>query len=154
MVVHDVGVRAHRHDRRLYLNLLEDVLFWYFHDSHSPALIAIFAVESLIHCAHGSLAQLFREPVGLVRVLWFELNFSYFFVELCIRQQRIVWYLLWSLEPSHNLNHGSRVLLDIVAADIVLLKQLEHVVSQPLDTHGAVQVNLQVQLVLEVRRPE
>lgn len=154
MVVHNVGVGAHRHNRRLNFDLMENVLFRDLHHSYCPTLIAVFTIECLVHCAHCSFAQLFGKSVGFIRVFWLELNLGDLLVEFGIRKQGIVRNFLLPLKTCHDLNHGLWVFLNVVPREIVFLKKLQHVVCEPLDAHRTVQVDLQMQFVLEVGGPE
>ena len=122
MIVYDVRVRTHGHDCGLDFYFVEDILFWHFHHSHCPTLVAVFAVECLVHCAHGALAKLLRESIGFVRIFWFKLNFCNLFIELRIREKGIIRNLILLLQSSHDLDHGVWVLFYFIASEIVFLK--------------------------------
>lgn len=153
MVVDDVRIAAHGHDSSLHLDLLQDVLLGHLHDPDCPALVAVLPVEGLVDRAHGPLAQLLGEPVALVGVLGLKRDFGHLLVELYIGQQGVVGDLLSLFQVAQNTDKGLWVLLNFVAGDIVFLEQVYHVIGEPLDPHGAVEVHLQVHLVLEIGRP-
>lgn len=153
MVVYDVFIGTHGHDCGLNLDLMQNILFWHLHHSHCPAFLSVLTVEGVVDRAHRPLAELLGETVQLIRVVRQEVYSFDLLIEFVVGEESVVGYFLLGFETSHDLDHDLRVVLDHVLANVVLCKQLHHVGSEALDPARAVQVHLQMHLVLEVLRP-
>lgn len=154
LVVDDVPVGAHRHHCSLDLYLMQDLLFRDLHDPDCPALIRVLSAECLVNGAHRALAELFGKAIDLIGILWQKVDLLDLLVELTITQEGIIRDLFLLLEPSHDLDHHLRVILDHVLADVVLAEELHHLWGEALDAAWAVEVHLQMHLVLEILRPK
>ena len=153
VVVYDVLIRAHGHHCGLYLYLVQDLLLRHLHHSHCPLLLRVLTVEGMVDCAHRALAELLGEAIELVGVVGEEVYAFDLLVEFVVGEEGVVGYLLLGFEASHDLDHDLGVVLDHLLADVVFGEELHHVGSEALDAAGAVEVHLQVHLVLEVLRP-
>ena len=129
---------------------MQNLLLGYFHHPHRPYLVWVLSVESLIHCAHGSLAQLLGETVGLIGVVRQEHYFFYVAVELIISQQSVFGDLLFLLHASNDLDHDLRVLLYDIFANLIFPEQFCHLGCQSLDAERTIEIDLQMHFVLEV----
>ena len=129
---------------------MQNLLLGYFHYPNRPYLVRVLSVESLVHCAHGSLAQLLCETVGFVGIIRQKHYFFYVAVELVISQQSVFGDLLFLLHASNDLDHDLRVLLYDVFANLIFSEQFRHLGGQPLDTERTIEVDLQMHFVLEV----
>lgn len=133
---------------------MQDLLFWHLHDPDCPALIRVLPAEGLIDGAHRAFSELLGETVDLIGILWQKVDFLDLLVELTITQEGIIRDILLLLESSHDLDHHLRVVLDHILADVVLGEELHHFWGEAFDATRAVEVHLQMHLVLEILRPK
>lgn len=133
---------------------MQDLLFWHLHDPDCPALIRVLPAEGLIDGAHRAFSELLGETVDLIGILWQKVDLLDLLVELTITQEGIIRDILLLLESSHDLDHHLRVVLDHILADVVLGEELHHFWGEAFDATRAVEVHLQMHLVLEILRPK
>ena len=142
MIVNNIFVGTHRHNCCLYLNFVKYLLLRNLHHSYRPAFIRVFTVKSLIDCAHCTLTKLFGKAIDLIGIVRQKVDFLNLFIKLAIRQKSIIWNFLLFLQPSHNLDHYLRIVLNNILTDIVLGEELHHLWSEPFNSTWTVKIDL------------